>query len=53
MSFAVPALVAELHMDGLHVSGPHDVLRKLKVDVSARLNVKYAMIFGAGASSTF
>ena len=53
ISSAVPALVAELHMDDLHVSGPHDVLRKLKGDVSARLSVKYAMIFRAGASSTF
>ena len=40
-------------MDDLHVSGPHDVLRKLKGDVSARLSVKFAMIFRAGASSTF
>ena len=40
-------------MDDLYVSGHHDVLKKLKGDVSARLSVKYAMIFRAGASSTF
>ena len=43
----------ELPMDDLRVSGPHDVLKKLKDDASARLCVKYAMIFCTGESSTF
>ena len=42
---AVPTVVTELPMDDLCVSGPYDVLKKLKDDASARLCVKYAMIF--------
>ena len=45
-------VVAQLHMDDVHASGPDDDLEKLEGDVSARVTVRQAVIFRVGPSAT-